>query len=560
MIKETVLELEGTNIITESGRKRPIGNRAYEVGEAVWTEGKYALGTDKHSQPINLSDEGVNNSTDIFIWAGIDDDTNTLHYRVYKADNMNYVQMKVNLPDDVDVSNADNVWFAYNALGNKIAWLLYYANEFKLVIMDAEGKTTTKTISHDYANYGDFDSTNVDLYIDSNNNVIVRCFYPAGASKVYDIIANQYVDDGSQSAKIKYYTNGELTKTSTISGATLLADLTDLQSIADNAVITSDITLKFFGRVNNTQNYVELKTDRNMAYVVNINNAVNAAYGKDIGIEGVTLTSHTVTSGNIKELNKRKPSSGSSAYLENWEDEQIYHSCVSNASIFIVPVFIGGDNVTYYTSYLELQGIDSLTISYDDENFNFWSVAIAKFGFYKKFLYKNGTKNKLLGYTVDYDRIDNNEAEQIEIKGYNIPTPTDTNYWMLPTRLPDVSTFQYYPLIAKAYAPSIPIGDIETNTYENVIHLDDSFILNTTTDILTNGTYTCDLSSASVTLKNYKLPVFTNLTGSVILDGTIIKKKDSSTSTLVSGGASANTRMPLIKGAALSDIAILLRN
>lgn len=49
MIEETVLAVDGTRITTETGGKIPIGNREFEVGESVWTDGPFAFGTERYS-------------------------------------------------------------------------------------------------------------------------------------------------------------------------------------------------------------------------------------------------------------------------------------------------------------------------------------------------------------------------------------------------------------------------------------------------------------------------------------------------------------------------------
>lgn len=53
MIEETVLAVDGTRITTETGGKIPIGNREFEVGESVWTDGPFAFGTQRFSGMIN---------------------------------------------------------------------------------------------------------------------------------------------------------------------------------------------------------------------------------------------------------------------------------------------------------------------------------------------------------------------------------------------------------------------------------------------------------------------------------------------------------------------------
>jgi len=56
MVKEIVQAISGTHVITDSGTKVPIGNKNFDVGEAVWVDGEYVFGDEPNSQPTIIGE------------------------------------------------------------------------------------------------------------------------------------------------------------------------------------------------------------------------------------------------------------------------------------------------------------------------------------------------------------------------------------------------------------------------------------------------------------------------------------------------------------------------
>ena len=90
MIKETVQDIYGTNIITESGTKIPLGNHKFVTGEAVWTDGQYVFGHDRRSTNIVPGDgSGIIGDYFVFNYHG--------QWRIYSVNNLSYYTTKKRL-------------------------------------------------------------------------------------------------------------------------------------------------------------------------------------------------------------------------------------------------------------------------------------------------------------------------------------------------------------------------------------------------------------------------------------------------------------------------------
>lgn len=167
MKREVVEAVNGQSITTESGEKICIGNHAFDVGESVWVDGRYAFGNDrKATAPVaHEIDEGTKKKH--FIWVGYyQDEDGSIYYkqRIYD-DKLNYVEIenKTLFPD------YESYAFCYNAKGTKLAWLrLGYYKEMLITIATKDGivQKTIKTPSYPYA---------ADCYFDENDDLIWKC-------------------------------------------------------------------------------------------------------------------------------------------------------------------------------------------------------------------------------------------------------------------------------------------------------------------------------------------------------------------------------------------------
>ena len=142
MIQEKVINVESLYIVTGTGKKVPIGNRNFEIGETVWTDGGYVFGTRKNTNfPISVMGTPGAATEKYFIWQGVI--TNPI-FRIYNAETLEYME----IPGTIIGGR-----FIYNSNGTKFAWLgiTTSGNQITTTVLTANGYTNfTVTLPYSY--------------------------------------------------------------------------------------------------------------------------------------------------------------------------------------------------------------------------------------------------------------------------------------------------------------------------------------------------------------------------------------------------------------------------
>lgn len=146
--------MDGQSIITESGEKICIGDHAFDVGEAVWTDGRYAFGNDRRKPAPFIPGEGAGSKSKyviVFLWNGASSGWATLPdgnqdrtfdgdlvCRIYDTKNYNYV--------DVQVGMSSTAAFCYNKSCTKFCWLTTDGTNVTIRTL-ANGTISTDTVA-----------------------------------------------------------------------------------------------------------------------------------------------------------------------------------------------------------------------------------------------------------------------------------------------------------------------------------------------------------------------------------------------------------------------------
>lgn len=553
MIKETVTDVSGTQVVTETGMKIPIGDKHFSVGETIWTDGKYAFGNDKKATaPVIHEFGGSSAKSKIFIWCGNNDNDGKICCRIYTPKKLDYIQVNVNFPDTTYEQYNSNVRFAYS--GTKLAWLFISTTTttVRQYVLTEDGWSAQDIALAEY--------TDLDFYVDSNNDVVIRIFMPAKAAYSYDtdlgtLIAGNfsgtdpdvdYMDsintDSPSDGYYKVYKNGELYSTESVT-----AELASLipSTITDTETAANDTGITFGGLTSagvSMTPYVDVMT--------NIYNAITKETAKKmLDCFDSSHQSNYYYKMSKRELEKRKPKGYALTKLIGWDSNQLDIFVKARTGIFITTIKniseIGdvGEGGSY-TDRIFLYNLDGLLKPEEGIilSHTFYFISPASCIETKKYRTKTGSSTI---YSCVLD------AENGDLKDTPVPdgwvTPPSTCRWCITdlTHAQQGNIKYGYGVIT-----NFPQSSTESKTDSVTINLGDGYSLVDTT--LTDGTWTADLEKLGVKYDTL-MPCFTNMSSEkVIIDGTIINKTDNSISSLVS--YERNSRMPLVDGYSQAEI------
>jgi len=162
MIQEKVLAVNDVFITTDSGKKTPLGNRIFDIGDLVWTDGGYVFGTRKNTNfPISVMGTPGAATEKYFIWQGVI--TNPI-FRIYNAETLEYME----IPGTIIGGR-----FIYNSKGTKFAWLMGSGNQVQIYILTATGYSNfTVTLPYAYSR-----ALSIDGYMDNDTGDIYWSVY-----------------------------------------------------------------------------------------------------------------------------------------------------------------------------------------------------------------------------------------------------------------------------------------------------------------------------------------------------------------------------------------------
>ena len=200
MRQETVQAVDGQSIITESGEKICIGDHAFDVGESVWTDGRYAFGNDRR-KPAPVAHElgeGTSENKRYFVTCGYSSSniSNTYSFQIFDASRLNMVEIPV------DASSLYN--FCYNATAKVFALIAWDADSNKFLVKKfSSSGVSSYTI--------DVNGSLVDSYVDAEGDIYTRFFQNNYIYiKYYDATTQTIVPHESGAIKFIEYKNDSL--------------------------------------------------------------------------------------------------------------------------------------------------------------------------------------------------------------------------------------------------------------------------------------------------------------------------------------------------------------
>lgn len=201
MILETVLSAGTGTVTTSSGQKICMGDKYFEAGDEVWTDGPYAFGNEGKSPMPLVIGEGAGSASGPYIVVFMRDRNNSYKYIFRVFD----LAQGFDTYSDFPVSMAESTSaFCYNAAGTKFCWVAQplnakYVNVYTLT---ASGLTveqvTPPTISATTAQYY--------CYIDDNDDLIWHMYVStADCSRKYDLT---FTSDTEYTEQVKETASG----------------------------------------------------------------------------------------------------------------------------------------------------------------------------------------------------------------------------------------------------------------------------------------------------------------------------------------------------------------
>ena len=227
MKREVVEAVNGQSITTESGEKICIGNHAFDVGESVWVDGRYAFGNDRKAVAPVVHELGEGTTSNVFVWYGLNDN-DELVFRIYSAKNFNYVEIAADTFDSF-AYNADKfVGFNWDVTGTNYA--------VTLTVLNADGNTTQTLNSYTDNAYP------VDLCVNDDGTVMTSYFANTlECSKHYDTSGN-LISNSSGTVKFYDLLDDTLANSTDITSAVISAandDFTALDALSTTADVKS---------------------------------------------------------------------------------------------------------------------------------------------------------------------------------------------------------------------------------------------------------------------------------------------------------------------------------
>lgn len=514
--------MDGQSITTESGEKICIGNHAFDVGESVWVDGRYAFGNDRRATAPVVHEMGTATVGDYFIWCGFNDDNKAI-LRVYDKSVKNHIDVELKIPglskDDIQFS----LNFCYNKTGTKYGFLLFKSGTLVMRVLDSDGW-------HNYDTPCGDDIANTDCYFDSENAFVCRIFCMGISNKNFDIDSSSYITYNADSY-FKYFKDGQLQNTSTLSG-TVLADYSDslLTKLLDVGT-SKDLTLK--GKEYDSDNAVDITTPNHWM----ITNNTDAAAIYHTLLSGVSEPHKTMA---YDEFTRHCPRFSTSVTLLNWTNEKIGVGISAKAPVWIQRYhLVDSINMMFSTPTTVLTG--------ESVNNEFFAVAaIMSMTLTESAYVENcsGNFNTLTRKT--YDTIFEPTVKSTYYS-WSKP-PTDTNYWMMVL----FTTIHYFLGLYN-------IPDIKNifNDDSNSVDLGDGYEFNDYNLLKDTSGWQYDTKKNDNPASGQILPLLTVLDSKkIILAGYLINKEDNSSTHLFS--YSYNTRMPLISNMGMAGIVSIL--
>ena len=173
MINEIVLAINPTTIETISGKKTPMGNRRFEVGESVWTDGPFAFGTERYSGMVMpIAPETIPLELPYIVEFGYIDGDLKYAIRDCSTNEIKIVYSNI-------VTDLDPVAFCYSGNGKKFATFSLESNIVSIRTSTPEG-VTTETVTLPYEQVND------------NTNHYIDCYYDDYSVLHWTILWNDY--------------------------------------------------------------------------------------------------------------------------------------------------------------------------------------------------------------------------------------------------------------------------------------------------------------------------------------------------------------------------------
>jgi len=306
MIQEKVLAVNDVFITTDSGKKTPLGNRIFDVGDLVWTDGNYAFGTKKNTNfPMQMA-AAMPYTGKYFIWQGA---INNPIFRIYNAETLEYME----IPGTIIGGR-----FIYNSKGTKFVWLMGSGNQVQIYILTATGYTNyTVTLPYSYNGV-----LNVDGYIDDAGDVYWSVFLNDFKYSRYYTTEGEVYNTTGHVVMIKYKNDGIL---NTYDYTATIKDKYDIVYEACSSLSnTSGLSLLY-------SNIVELTQEEKQAQIPN--NAISAWH---VACEYAfsLISDNYVPDGESYAINKPKANI-SGVNLIRYDDGLIFTSIWTSSNIYI---------------------------------------------------------------------------------------------------------------------------------------------------------------------------------------------------------------------------------
>ena len=143
MIKETVQAVGTTHVVTETGSKTLLGNRQFEIGESVWTDGNFAFGTERNNPAPLIIPTGATPAVPGYYFV----EFTSGKLRIREASGSYTVVAEIPIPSDMSSSD----WFAYDPESLKFSGLQYISYNTLKIHTVQNGQYTVQDITLPYA-------------------------------------------------------------------------------------------------------------------------------------------------------------------------------------------------------------------------------------------------------------------------------------------------------------------------------------------------------------------------------------------------------------------------